>query len=383
MVTMQQQTWAIFCRVVDNYGDIGVCWRLARQLANEFALDVTLWVDDLASFAQIRPDLNPQLASQSLEGVTVRHWVPDFPRAETAADVVIEAFACEIPAAYLAQMQARSSAPVWINLEYLSAEDWVEGCHGLPSPQAGLQKYFFFPGFTTGTGGLFSELQQRELQLGWGDEQGAAFIRQLIPALATRQSDQLLISLFAYEPEGLEAWLALLALQTQLVHLIVPQGRVLLAMNLDDCFLWQCVDGVYQQGSLRVYPISMLSQDDYDRLLLSCDINFVRGEDSFMRAQWAAQPFIWHIYPQQEDAHLEKLAAFLHRYLADAPADVVAATAPMMQVWNQGGALAPAWQALLANRTVLAAHARQWREKLIELGDLATNLVRFANSKVK
>lgn len=380
---MQQQTWAIFCRVVDNYGDIGVCWRLARQLANEFVLDVTLWVDDLASFAQIRPDLNPLLASQSLEGVTVRHWAPDFADAETAADVVIEAFACDIPAAYLAQMQARSRAPVWINLEYLSAEDWVEGCHGLPSPQAGLQKYFFFPGFTAGTGGLFSERQQRELQLGWSAEQGAAWMRQLIPALAARRSDQLLISLFAYEPEALCAWLDQLAQHTQLVHLVVPEGRVLLAMNIADCDRWQCLDGVYQQGSLRVYPIEMLSQDDYDRLLLSCDINFVRGEDSFLRAQWAAQPFVWHIYPQEEQAHLDKLTAFLNRYLADAPAEVATSIAPMMQVWNQGGALAPAWQALLANRMALTEHARQWREKLIELGDLATNLVRFVNSKVK
>ena len=25
--------WDMFCRVIDNYGDIGVCWRLAADLA--------------------------------------------------------------------------------------------------------------------------------------------------------------------------------------------------------------------------------------------------------------------------------------------------------------------------------------------------------------
>src|SRR5690554_5010470 len=30
------------CRVIDNYGDISVCWRLARQLANEYPVRVSL-----------------------------------------------------------------------------------------------------------------------------------------------------------------------------------------------------------------------------------------------------------------------------------------------------------------------------------------------------
>ena len=46
-------SWDIFCTVVDNYGDIGVCWRLARQLAAEHGFAVRLWVDDLASFARL------------------------------------------------------------------------------------------------------------------------------------------------------------------------------------------------------------------------------------------------------------------------------------------------------------------------------------------
>ncbi|WP_373974766.1 elongation factor P maturation arginine rhamnosyltransferase EarP [Chitinibacter sp. SCUT-21] len=380
---MMTGNWAIFCRVVDNFGDIGVCWRLARQLANEFALDVTLWVDDLASFAQIRPEVNPQLAQQTLENVTIKHWPNDFPADEIAADVVLEAFACEIPAAYLVQMKARAISPVWINLEYLSAEPWVEGCHGLPSPVQGLNKYFFFPGFSPKTGGVFSEQQQRQLQLSWNQTHSEQFLAKLVPQLATRRMDDLVISLFAYEPAALHDWLHSLSLQSHTTHLIVPEGRVLRAMNLSESSSWQCIAGVCQQGAVKVYPLPMLSQDDYDRLLLSCDLNFVRGEDSFLRAQWAAKPFVWHIYPQDDNAHQDKLDAFLALYLRGLAPEAAQAGEQMMQVWNHGGDIVSAWSALLAQRDALQQHAEQWRKNLIELGDLATNLVRFVNSKVK
>ena len=44
---------------------------------------------------------------------------------------------------------------------------------------------------------------------------------------------------------------------------------------------------------------------------MGCDLNFVRGEDSLVRALWANRPFIWHIYPQHDGAHHAKLHAFL------------------------------------------------------------------------
>ena len=137
----------LFCTVIDNYGDAGVCWRLARQLATEQAWAVRLWIDDPATIDLLAPN-------QTL--IDVRAWTDDFVSSE-AADVVIEAFACNLPPTYIAAMKARQRPPVWINLEYLSAEEWVAGCHGLPSPQAGLEKYFFFPGFVAGTGGLLRE----------------------------------------------------------------------------------------------------------------------------------------------------------------------------------------------------------------------------------
>src|SRR5690606_3909854 len=150
-------------------------WRLARQLAARHDCGrIRLWVDDLASFRRIAPQIDPTAPQQQVGGITVLHWLeskePASGRAERAnappalndspehpvpADVVIEAFACTLPEAYVAAMSPRQ---LWLNLEYLSAEDWVESCHALPSMQGGgLRKFFFFPGFTDKTGGLLRE----------------------------------------------------------------------------------------------------------------------------------------------------------------------------------------------------------------------------------
>ena len=155
---MNIQRWDIFCSVVDNYGDIGTCWRLAQQLADEHDADVRLWVDRLDSFAGLCPFVSAGAEMQRVGPIEIRQWTSDFPAVEVA-DVVVEAFACELPASYIAAMAERAVAPVWINLEYLSAEDWVEDCHLLTSlhSRLSLTKYFFFPGFTLKTGGVLRE----------------------------------------------------------------------------------------------------------------------------------------------------------------------------------------------------------------------------------
>ena len=139
--------WDLFCSVVDNFGDIGVCWRLARQLVREHGIAVRLWVDELLSTRRLIPSLNVELAVQRIDGVEIVHWT-DAPRASYPGEVVIAAFACALPDAFVEAMAVRMPRPVWINLEYLSAEDWVAGCHGLPSPhpRLPLTQHFFFPG---------------------------------------------------------------------------------------------------------------------------------------------------------------------------------------------------------------------------------------------
>lgn len=151
----------LFCKVVDNFGDIGICWRLARQLQREHGIAVTLWVDDMQTFRRICPQIDVAAERQQVDHIAVRHWASqegEFSAADVA-DIVIEFFGCDIPLGYIAAMAQRPQRPVWLNLEGLSAEEWVEGCHSLPSkhPRLPLTKYFFFPGFTEKTGGLLCE----------------------------------------------------------------------------------------------------------------------------------------------------------------------------------------------------------------------------------
>ena len=289
--------WDIFCTVIDNHGDLGVCWRLTRQL-RDAGQRVRLWVDDASALAWMAPT-----AAQE-PGIEVRAWAQASDAATLAtlapADVWIEAFGCEIPQAFVTQAVAsRRQPPVWINLEYLSAEDWVPRMHGLPSPvmsgpAKGWTKRFFYPGFTPDTGGLLREAELLQRQ--------QAFDRT---AWRQRHAPQLpqggrLISLFCYEPAALPQLLQQLVGTPH--HLLVTPGRPLAAVQ-------------QALATLPVHPgwsaLPYTDQDSFDEMLWACDLNFVRGEDSLVRALWAGQPFVWHIYPQVDSAHHTKLAAFM------------------------------------------------------------------------
>jgi uncharacterized repeat protein (TIGR03837 family) len=369
-------TWDIFCTVVDNYGDIGVTWRLARQLVAEHDLAVRLWVDDLNAFVPMCPGADAAAAQQWQEGVDVRAW-PTAWQPVQPAEVVIGAFACQLPAQYIDAMRALATPPLWLNLDYLSAEDWVEGCHGLPSPQPnGLRKVFFFPGFTDKTGGLLREasLLARRDALQQSAQARAAFLQGL--GVQVRDDAQL-ISLFAYENPQLGAWLDALATDTCATHLLVPRGRI-----LDDLGNWLGEPGLkvgdlHQRGALTVQILPFVSQDDYDRLLWCCDFNAVRGEDSFVRAQWAGRPMLWHIYVQEENAHWEKLDAFLGHYRQGLSDDAAQALMALWRAWNMGNDMGQAWQGARKHWAQLQQHARDWAARQAARPDLAKALVQF------
>ncbi len=366
--------WDIFCTVVDNYGDIGVCWRLARQLANEHGITVRLWVDDLRPLSRLCPAADPSQTLQHIEGVEVRHWSSPFPPVGVA-DVVIEAFGCALPESTLNTMAARAQKPVWINLEYLSAEHWVERCHGMasPHPRLRLSKHFFFPGFTPATGGLLRE--------GDYDQRRANFdpaaLRSTL-GLPAAQNGELTLSLFAYEnpaqPGLLDAW----ATGREPVRCLVPAGRSL--ADVSQFFgVPACRSGDhFARGNLNVHVLPFLPQRDYDALLWLCDLNFVRGEDSFVRAQWAEKPLVWHIYPQADAAHRIKLDAFLDRHLTALPTATTDATKRFWHAWNGDGDPAEHWPAFCAALPSLQNLARPWAQKIALGGDLAGRLLNFA-----
>ena len=373
---------AIFCKVVDNYGDIGICWRLARQLQREHGVAVSLWVDDLASFSRICPAVAPECESQQVENVTVRHWrgQDDAYGPADVADIVIEFFACDIPPLYIEAMAQCSPRPVWLNLEGLTAEEWVEGCHRLPSmhPRLKLTKHFFFPGFTAQTGGLLREAGLDHERQAFLDQPGLrrAFLHDL--GLPDVEIDALLVSLFCYPDAPVAELFAAWQGGSEKITCLVPES---VAAQAIEGFLGGSAHAgaVATRGALTVRVLPFVPQPDYDRLLWACDLNFVRGEDSWVRAQWAGKPFVWHIYPQDENLHHKKLRAFLERYVPD-----IGSVQRFMLHWN--GAQAdtadwPAlWSALLADRARIATRSLDWQARMLANGDLASNLLAFAAS---
>ena len=350
--TSKHMRWDIFCKVIDNYGDIGVCWRLSVDLASR-GQQVRLWVDDASALAWMAPD--------GCAGVEVMAWTEPFSsQGAVPGDVLVEAFGCEIPsefiAAYADSVKATDSNPSWINLEYLSAQPYAQRSHGLPSPVMsgpgiGLTKHFFYPGFTAETGGL---LRERDLLA-----RQAAFKRDdSLTHMGIPFNGERLISLFCYEPPALNHLLNQLAQSPTPTRLLVTSGRaknaVLDQINNKNTLL--PMNNI--ESSLYISYLPPLTQIQFDELLWVCDLNFVRGEDSLVRAIWAGKPFVWHIYPQDDDAHHAKLTAFL---------DVMAMPESQRQfhhVWN-GLSRAPLpdidlqrWQAAaLASRSSLLAQS--------------------------
>ena len=344
----------VFCRVVDNFGDIGVTWRLARQLQREHSWSIRLWVDDLKSFQRLEARIHLQALQQVIEHIEIIHWgdpAPDL----IPYPIVLCSFSCDLPATYLAQLHQRPA--LWLNLEYLSAETWVVGCHGLPSLRGdGLSSYFFFPGFNSRTGGLLRErelLTRRDI---WQQDPGAQ--RRMLERLGvsaqaltawqpcleqpratashstalTLQSEacdssllprtdlQLarLLTLFCYPHAPVAQLLEALCTEPRASVVLIPEG---VAPELATGRL-----GPFKQVYLERIPF--VSQPEYDQLLWMADLNFVRGEDSIVRAVWAGKPLIWQIYPQTEGTHLIKLEAWLK--ISSLPTDIQ----DLLRHWN-------------------------------------------------
>ena len=358
--------WDIFCRVIDNYGDVGVCWRVAADLARR-GQAVRLWIDDPAPLAWLAPHGAP--------GVEVVAWTSPAPDLSPGA-VVIETFGCAPPDTFVARMaQQRAqgqAAPLWINLEYLSAEPYVARSHRLRSPQfsgpgRGLDIWFFYPGFTAGTGGLVAGLTD-----------GQATTQATAQAWAARQGwgaapGEQAITVFCYANPALPALLQALAGPPTLLR--VPPGPVLAQLQA-------LQQAAALPAGMRLQALPYLAQCDFDRLLAAADVNLVRGEESFVRAQRVSNaPFVWQAYPQADGAHAAKIAAFLGLYLAGAPAAVATPLRTAFLAFNGlsdhlQAAVPPQLLALPEPAAWRAQHTR-WRQQLAAQTDLCSQLLGF------
>lgn len=387
-VTAAPHRTDIFCRVVDNLGDAGISWRLARELAAAHGQDVTLWIDLVAPLAQIEPAVAPDASLQRARGVTIRRWAEPLP-VTAPADIVIEAFGCGLPDAYVAAMAAAARPPIWFVLEYLSAEPWIDGAHGLasPHPRLPLARRFWFPGFSERSGGLLREaglFARRDAFRADTEAQSALWRSLRVPPPAP---DETRVSIFCYANPALPGLLDAMAAGGERIVALVPEG-----VAPDVLAQWagrappRPGEAPIERGQLRLHAIPFVDQDGYDRLLWRCDVNFVRGEDSIVRAQWAARPFIWQIYRQADDVHLCKLAALLDRYCAEQAAASAAAVRRLSDAWNGApgkvGDIGPAWLEFAAVRPQIAKYGSDWAARLARLPELADGLVKAAQSAV-
>lgn len=379
----------LFCEVVDNFGDIGVCWRMARQMADEYEFKVTLWVDDLVSFQKICPQVDAVLNQQEVARVDIRHWTDAaFTHVLPAqtGDVVIEGFGCTLPVTYVEAMAKRAIAPVWLNVEYLSAEDWVEGCHTMVSvhPSLPLKKYFFFPGFTEKTGGVLMDKKTLAAKADFDQhpEQRWTYLENRhVPVI----KDALYMSLFCYPHAPVVKLLEQLQATQRPIVVVIPENT---AVNALTTFCGQPLSAgeTFVRDHLTICCIPFSDQSGYDYLLWSCDINFVRGEDSFVRAQWAGRPFVWHIYPQEEKVHMIKLNAFLDHYLNKMPVQLQSEVKQLWYSWNnEPDNLISEQQVnrLLNNLANWQQYSADWQKKLLKNGDLVTNIICFCRNKLK
>jgi len=293
------------------------------------------------------------------------HWTENAPQL-LPHDVIIEAFACDPPPEFVAQMARRGS--LWINLEYLSAESWVEQCHALPSIRPdGTRKFFFFPGLTAGTGGLLREaglLDTRdqwlkEPQLRWNLLKDVGVPDRCIAGLENGWRQ---VFVFCYANAPIHALVDSLKRQTIPSVLIIPHSLPLPSPAPD-------------HRQVHIVRIPFVDQPTFDRLLWSSDLNFVRGEDSMVRALWAGKPLVWQIYTQENGTHLIKLDAWLAR------SPFSPAIRELMIAWNT--ARAEAFGSNLAH--ILNSddwgrwrhEASQWTRELAKQTGLACALIRF------
>ncbi len=308
--------------------------------------------------------------------------------------MIVSTFGCELPDRLRACLALGPKRPSWIHLEYLSAETWVDGCHGLAAIKSAdrSREFFFYPGFRAATGGLLREqnlLTARDAFLAGRSASNWWRARGLPESVALR------VSIFCYSDAPLRALLEAMAQAPEPSLALVPVGvcgeqvaQFLASRSPASALPIQNPSNglaLWRAGRLTLARLPMLPIDEYDHLLWQCDLNFVRGEDSWVRALWAGKPMIWQPYRQTDDTHQIKLAAFLDWQKTRLPGITSSAwkrLAGMSHAWSTGTDPAPEWQAFRDQLPTLAAPFERLAHAHSAEPGLAEKLVEFCRSKL-
>ncbi|PSJ81449.1 elongation factor P maturation arginine rhamnosyltransferase EarP [Neisseria iguanae] len=380
---LEKKSCWLFCNIIDNFGDIGVSWRLAQALYHELDWTVHLWVDDLPALRAICPDLPPLPCVH--QNIDIHEWTAQSANDATALpppQILIETFACRLPQNVLDIIQQHH--PLWLNWEYLSAEESNERLHLMPSVQAnGLQKFFWFMGFSEKSGGLLREADfDKRIKF-----DPMSFRRRCV--LPPKTTTEWL--LFGYCSPIWAKWLDMWQQYGEPITLLLAGNQIIDSLKAAQVIpetALQHAGGTFQTACVTLVKIPFVAQQDFDRLLQLSDGLMVRGEDSFVRAQLAAKLFFWHIYPQNEMAHLEKLHAFWQKTAPFYPPHVMVAHQSLSDELNGAHELSAeqrlnAWQTLMEHRQQWQQSVADWQDFLFSQSSAIEKLAKFVSNTLK
>lgn len=341
----------VFCDVIDNFGDAGVCLRLCRDFSKK-NYEVRLFCNNVNILNKIT---NSEDASNRF--LSLLSW-SDKNMDYSPSEVVIQAFSVRLPDNLIKKIKTRKSTV--INLEYLTAETFAEDCHKLPSYADGFESFFFFPGFTKKTGGVVIE---------------KSFLEKINK---TKSKESKNITLFSYENEKVKS--VINSLNKEKFILNIFEGKGLNNFN-NQLKLDLTAGDEYKLNELTVRVLPMVSQDEYDSYLIDSKLNLVRGEDSIVRAMLTGNPFLWHIYPQEEDVHKDKIEALFDRM------SEVCSSKKDVEILRQLTLSYNGFSDYLDSFDLLGFYenwkklSKEWSEHLISLGSLTDNLISFLKTK--
>ena len=292
---------AVLCKVVDNFGDIGVVWRLCCQLSNQIKKEnltskINLIVDDLVSFNKICNSVDSNKSFQIVDNINIFNWndeklcYDEFSKNDGEnLSVILEVFQCGRPSwmeKILFEDKLNRTVQI-IMIDYLTAEKYAEDFHCLQSltRSSKVQKVNFMPGFTNKTGGLIIDSEWEQL--------------------CDYKNNKTLLC-FTYD-RNWDALANACKKSNYIEKVLIAPGKGF--NSLKKSFYSYFI----KDSNLKIEELSFMNQNKWDKMLKNCGVLFIRGEESMSRACLSGIPFVWHAYPQSDEYQLIKVRALLER----------------------------------------------------------------------
>lgn len=303
----------IFCEIIDNFGDIGVVYRISKELKKIFQnVRIRIVLNRLEEFKAINKKVK-DVDYQEIDGLicVTEKYVKENMESFGVSDVFIEAFGCNVPEEYV--KAAKENSKLWINLEYLSGEKWIEDFHLCESliDSKTLKKIFFMPGFSEKSGGVIIDSDFLE-RMKYGKENRDEVFKKYFKDFDLK--DKFIGTVFSYEKNFENLLETLKNYEKETVLLLMGEKTQKSFSEILKKNLTEDYGNIVKYGKITMIYSDFFSQEEYEEIISASDFNFTRGEDSFVRGIVLGKPFMWHIYLQEEKAHMDKIKAFTERF---------------------------------------------------------------------